>query len=295
MFEQIFGNYLVEMDKITEDQLADVIAYDRSVCVKLGLIAVAQKLMTKEQADEVNRLQAIMDKKFGDIAVEKGYLTNDQVQNLLKEQGNVYMVFLQTLIDKEIMTLEEIEEALGTYQKKMGFTHIDMDALVSGDIDRTVSLFLPVGESLVKKHCAIAVRTFLRIIDSSAYVSKAYVTDCLSVDNAALQSLTGDYRITAAFAGKSDVLLGMADTFAGEEFETVNMDALDSVGEFTNCINGLFASEMSSAGVELDLQPPEFYETAAEITGSQFCVMPIYSSGKEINFIIAFDTDITVK
>lgn len=295
MFDQIFGNYLVETDRITKQQLADVIEHESSVRVKLGLIAVAEKLLTNEQADEINKLQAIMDKRFGDIAVEKGYLTDDQVGNLLKKQGNIYMVFVQTLIDKELMTLEQIDAALEDYQTKMGFTHSDMDDLVSGDVDRTVKLFLPSGEDLVERHCAVAIRTFLRIIDSSAYVSKAYVTDALAVDNLALQTLEGDHKITAVFAGKGDMLLGMASSFADEEFETVDMDALDAVGEFANCINGLFASEMSNEGVDLDMLPPAFYDTAVQISAGKLCVMPIHSGGKEINFIIVYDEDIIVK
>ena len=43
--------------------------------------------MTKEQADEVNQLQAMKDARFGDIAVEKGYLTDEQVGKLLKKTG----------------------------------------------------------------------------------------------------------------------------------------------------------------------------------------------------------------
>lgn len=295
MFDQIFGNYLVEAGKITKDQLADVIAYESTVRVKLGLIAVAEKLLTMEQADEVNQLQAIMDKRFGDIAVEKGYLTSDQVENLLKKQGNIYMIFVQTLIDKQIMTLEEIDKALEEYQSKMGFAHSDMDALVSGDIDRTVKLFLPTEEELVEKHCAVAVRTFLRIIDSSAYVSKAYVTDSIKADNLAMQTLQGDHTITAAFVGRGDALLQTAGAFAKEEFDTVDMDALDSIGEFTNCINGLFAVEMGNEGTDLDMLPPEFFESATEITGKKLCVMPIHSKEKEILFVIAFHEDIIVK
>lgn len=59
MFDQIFGNYLVKTGRITKEQLSDVIESESKVRVKLGLIAVAEKLMTTEQADEVNNLQAI--------------------------------------------------------------------------------------------------------------------------------------------------------------------------------------------------------------------------------------------
>lgn len=295
MFDQIFGNFLVETGKITKQQLADVIAFEGTVRVKLGLIAVAEKLLTEVQANEINQLQAIMDKRFGDIAVEKGYLTNDQVENLLKKQGNIYMIFVQTLIDKQLMTLEEIDKALEEYQAKMGFAHSDMDALVSGDVDRTVKLFLPTEEELVERHCAVAIRTFLRIIDSSAYVSKAYVTDSIQADKLAMQSLQGDHAITAAFVGKGDALLSTANTFANEEFETVDMDALDAIGEFTNCINGLFAVEMGNEGIDLDMLPPQFFDNATEITGNKLCVMPIHSKEKVILFVIAYHEEINVK
>ncbi len=295
MFDQIFGNYLVETGKITSSQLEEIITIEGSVRVKLGLIAVAEKLMTTAQADEVNKLQAIMDKRFGDIAVEKGYLTDEQVSNLLKKQGNIYMVFVQTITDKGYMTLDEIDEALSSYQKDNGFTHSDMDALVSGDVDRVVHLFLPDNEELVAKHCAIVVRTFLRILDSTAYVSKAYMTDSIKMDNLAMQMLQGDHKITTGFVGCGNDLLSIACPFADEEFETVDLDALDAVGEFVNCVNGLFASEMSTEGVDVDMLPPEFFENGGELSGEQFCVMPIHVKGKEIKFIISFDKDIAVK
>lgn len=295
MFDQIFGNYLVASGTITEEQFRDVLESEGKIRVKLGLIAVAEKLMTEEQAEEVNKLQAIMDRRFGDIAVEKGYLSDDQVTRLLKKQGNIYMIFVQTLIDKEYMTLEEIDTALNTYQEEQGFTHSDMDALVSGDVDRTVRLFLPANTELCDKHCGIAIRTFLRIINSGAYVSKAYFVDELKADKLAMQALEGDYKIVSGFAGAGDDLLAVANPFAGEEFETVDLDALDAVGEFTNCINGLFASEMSGEGVELDMLPPVFYENAVTITGNQFCVFPIHVDGKEIKFVLSIDADVEVK
>ena len=213
----------------------------------------------------------------------------------LKKQGNIYMVFVQTLIDKGYMTLEEIDAALNKYQEEQGFTHSDMDALVSGDVDRTVQLFLPANTELCDKHCGIAIRTFIRIINSSAYVSKAYLVDELAADKFAMQALEGDHKMVSGFVGAGDDLLAVANPFAGEEFETVDMDALDAVGEFTNCINGLFASEMSGEGVDLDMLPPVFYENPVTISGNQFCVFPIHVDGKEIKFVLAIDTDIEVK
>lgn len=294
MFDQIFGNYLVETGEISLKQMIDGISSARNTRVKLGTIAIAEKMMTPEQAEEVNHLQTVMDCRFGDIAIEKGYLTDEQVGNLLKKQGNPYMALIESLISLQCVTYEKIEACLKKYQEQNGFSNSDMDDLISCDIDRVVRLFLPSNEDLADRHCALAIRTLTRIINSGAYVSKAYLTDELPVDNLALQKLQGDHQITTAFAGSKNALLSIACPFADEEFETVDLDALDAVGEFINCINGLFASEVSKENMDLDMLPPEFYEKATSVKGNQFCVFPITIGNNSFCFIQAIDSTITI-
>ena len=174
MINQLFGNYLVKTGALTRDQLERAFETQKKVRVKLGLIAVTEKLMTLEQSEEVNKLQAVMDKRFGDIAVEKGYLTDDQVGRLLGLQGNQYLTFAQAVTDNGFMTLKEFENAFVEYQKALAFTATDMESLKSGDSDRIVPLFLPDDvEDLQKEHILIAVRTLLRLIDSDAYNVRA--------------------------------------------------------------------------------------------------------------------------
>ena len=84
MIASIVGNYLKDVGLLSEEQLYDLLGEHRKVRAKLGIIAVAEGLMTQEEAERVNRLQAIMDMRFGDIAVEEGYLTEGQVETLLK-------------------------------------------------------------------------------------------------------------------------------------------------------------------------------------------------------------------
>ena len=49
MVDYILGNYLVDSGKLTEEQLKDTLDKQDSVRVKLGLIAVAEGMMTLEQ------------------------------------------------------------------------------------------------------------------------------------------------------------------------------------------------------------------------------------------------------
>ena len=98
MFGQLFGKYLVKENILDEETLNKILSAQLQIRVKLGVIAVADKLLTTEQADEINRIQQQEDKRFGDIAIEKGWLTDAQISELLEKQGNPYMQFYRSLL-----------------------------------------------------------------------------------------------------------------------------------------------------------------------------------------------------
>lgn len=292
MINRLFGNYLVESGKITQAQLEEVIATQKKVRVKLGLIAVAEKLMTPEQADEVNHLQAIMDKRYGDIAVEKGYLTDEQVGRLLGLQGNAYLTFIQALDDCKYMTPEEADIALAEYQKANSFTATDMDALKSGDADRIVPLFLPAEcTGLQAELVQGAVRALIRLIDSDTYVLKGAVVNAFESDRFALQNLNGDHVATLSFAADGDSLKAIADVYGQEDFATVDLDALDAVGEFINCVNGMFSTKLSGT-CNMDMLPPSYKDARSVAKAEKICILPVCVNGKIVNMLTAFDETI---
>ena len=287
MIGRLLGSYLVKEGKLTQSQLDTVFETMQKVRVKLGIIAISEKMMTAEQTDEVNRLQAIMDKRFGDIAVEKGYLTSEQVSRLLGMQGNQYLSFVQSAVDNEFLTVKEIEDALAAYQKENGFTSSDMEALKSGESDRIVPLFLP--QNMVEyqtEHILICIRTLIRLIDSDIYVEKGSFTDYLDADYFSMQSLDGDNKASLAFTAEGKGILGLADAFAGENFDVVDEDSLDSVAEFINCVNGLFATNVNSR-FSIDMLPPEYKASSVKFTG-KLLVLPVYVKGNKINLVSTF-------
>lgn len=292
MINRLFGNYLVKTGKITQEQLEEVIATQKKVRVKLGLIAVAEKLMTPEQADEVNHLQAIMDKRYGDIAVEKGYLTDEQVGRLLGLQGNAYLTFIQALDDCKYMTPEEADAALAEYQKDNSFTATDMDALKSGDADRIVPLFLPVDcTGLQAELVQGAVRALIRLIDADTYVLKGCMVEAFSADRFALQDMEGDHVATLSFAADGDDLKAIADVYGQEDFAQVDLDALDAVGEFINCVNGMFSTKLSGT-CNMDMLPPSYKDARSTAKAGKICVLPVCVNGKVVNMLISFDETI---
>lgn len=294
MFGQYFGHYLVEKNKISQSQLEIVLEQQKSSRAKLGLIAVAEKLLTTKQADDVNELQKQMDRRFGDIAIEKGYLLTEEVNYLLNLQGNPYLKFIQVLSDKNLMTMDEIEECLESYKKDKDLSDSDLDALKSGDIDRIIPVFVNAEDTLDSECISLAIRNIIRFINNDIMLMKAYKTSDYSFGNLAFQNMVGDHMIFVGFACKDKELLSLANPFAKEEFTQMDEDAFDSVCEFINCTNGLFASKLSLENVHIDMTPPLFYSNKVLASTGDIYVVPVVIDGKQSDLLVAFNNKVEI-
>lgn len=295
MFSQIFGRFLVGRNLISAQMLEEVLEYQKKVRVKMGLIAVAEKLLTEEQAEKINRRQAQEDKRFGDIAVEQGYLTENQVERLLKLQGNPYLVFVQSMTEKGIMTLDKIEAAMEEYQKAAGFTATDMEDLKSGDADRIVPLFVKSDNKRAQELAGVTIRTIIRLIDREIGIDVSEEMEGYAFEDIAIQDVKGEHSITLGMAGEEKGLLTVADIFAKEEFAEMDIYAFDSVCEFINCVNGLYASALSVEGVQVDMLPPTYYQRGRITAAEKILVIPVYIKNRKVEILIAVDTNLSVQ
>lgn len=292
MVASIIGNYLVSKGWLSPEQLLDLMKEQQRVRVKLGLIAVSEGLMTQEEANRVNSLQLVMDMRFGDIAVKKGYLTQEQVESLLAKQENAYLTFAQALEDLQLMSIEQLEQYMVDFCYENNFTMEDIEVIKSDNLDRILPLYLPFNSEKYLLLVGTAVRALMRCLDNDLYVGKAYLADKLVAANGAVQKLAGKTPVTCAMTGRRNDLLYAASVFGQEDFPEVNEDALDAIGELLNCIDGLYASAVSSRDDSLELTPPEFKVGIQGIEGKEMLVVPIYIRGISINFSAAIGSDI---
>lgn len=294
MFDRILGRFLVDSQCITEEHLQEVMKTQDSIRVKLGVIAVSEKLMSIAQTDEINVLQASMDKRFGDLAVEKGYLTEAQVSRLLSLQGNEYLIFIQTLIDKGFMNMQEIESALEEYQKSNGFMESEINALKSGDIDRIVPIFLLMDNILCRKLFVLGVKTIYRLVDNHVTIGKSYMLDSLEAETIGFQKLVGMHEVFTGIAGKAESIKKIAIAYTKEEFIETNDDALDAVCELINCVNGILATDLSRERVGVELEPPIYSDLRQVISGEELYVLPLVVCGENIELIVSANQAVTV-
>jgi hypothetical protein len=261
--------------------------YMRANRVKLGLIAETEGLLTRQQSDELNHLQMQSDKRFGDLAIEKGYLTESDISHLLQLQGNPYLIFVQALEENHILERDEILKLVSEFQQEKGYTNTTLEAMKSADFDRLLPAFADGASEETLSLMALALRNIVRFVSSYVRIDEATQATQYSAKYIACQKTTGAYEGLLGFGSDDDEsILAIADGYAGEYFETADEDALDSVCEFTNCINGLYATELSYNEISIDMLPPEFMFDQSITDSDGFYILPVYITGKKTDLII---------
>ncbi|MBR4184074.1 MAG: response regulator [Lachnospiraceae bacterium] len=293
MFGQLFGRYLVEKSVIKEDAYRMILDKQLSVRVKLGTIAVADGLLTEEQVEEINSLQRQLDKRFGDIAIEKGLLTQDQMEGLLSKQGDSYMQFVQLLTETTGLNTKDVDMLLKAFQKDSGFSDDELEALKSDDIDRLMPLFVVTSKPYIRELASLVVRNIMRFVTRDYYIGKASHVKELPYAHLAYQELAGDASVFVAVAEESDNggFLRVANGFSHSEMDHVTYDVYDAVGEFINVTAGIFATELSKNGTNVDMEPPLGFKGQKAV--GDFYVLPLYIEDKRTDLIIAVNSDFT--
>jgi len=284
MFFRVFGNYLKEKNLLDDKQIDALMKYRRENRVKLGMLAVEQGLMTAEQAEEVNRLQAMQDKRFGEIAIEKGYLTAVDMEQLIAKQGNPYFLFLQAVQEKGFLSKDTVTGMLLTYRDERGLTNEDLVVIKCGTVDAVADVLLSAENAYAEGLIKLAVRNLVRFISSDIWFERIVRTEKLEATQMASQKIVAATPMQLGLVSKNDELLELACIYGREEFDSLDADAYDAVCEFINCNNGLYVRNHSTLTDELELLPPTF-ENDAVVEGEIY-LLTVRVNDKEITVFV---------
>jgi len=170
----------------------------------------------------------------------------------------------------------------------------DLDAIKSGDIDRIVPVFVDTDEEFVGECISLTLRNLIRFINNDIILKKAYKVQEYSFGALASQKMIGDHELFVGFASKDKELLTIANPFAKEKFTEINEDAFDSVCEFINCTNGLYASKLSHEDIHIDMTPPLFYSGMTISSKGDICVVPVIINGEQADLVVAVDRQLGI-
>lgn len=288
MFTQYFGQYLFNKGILSADQLCDLLAYEQSTHVKLGVLALNSGLMTAAQIEEVHELQRTMDRRFGEIALSKGYLTQPQLDNLLSQQNSRHLGLNQAILDRNCLTLSQLETALENFKQDTGLSQGQLQALQSADIDQIVPLFLDFSQDEIGRlhydYVALLLKNIVRFLNDRPLLSRPVPLPKQPEGWIISQQAVGDHTLSTALVLNDSSLIDLATRFSQEEISQVDDLAKDSVAEFLNLHNGIFLINMSDRGLELDLKPQTTQVCSASVSGYR---IPITLTSGSIELVLS--------
>ncbi|MFG6367155.1 MAG: chemotaxis protein CheX [Lachnospiraceae bacterium] len=279
MINRLFGNYLVNKQMITQEQLDELLPVQKDFKAEVETIAVINKVLTSAATHELLERIDKENERFGETAVEAGYITDDKLDEILSYQSNTFMRFVQSLLDKGMIRLEQINPCLDEFQQIGGYSDIVMEALIHDDLEQCVDAFVPLKAKRLKEYTLTFVQTVRRLIDGDMYLEKAYTASSLQLDKYACQMISGDMHMKVYISAPDDGLLAIANYFTEDTYNTVDEDALDNVGEFINCVNGLFATNLSYEDFLIDMNSPEYSAEGPFVSNEKLYIIPVHANG----------------
>jgi CheY-specific phosphatase CheX len=286
MLNRLFGNYLVEKETITKEQLDKLLPVPKDFKAEVETIAVITKVLSAKSALDILEQIDKTSERFGEKAIEEGILSDEKLDDILTYQSNGFMKFVQCLLNDGYISLQQVNSLLDDFQTAGGYSPSQMSALIHDDIEQCVNIFVPLKSPVLKALTLTVVQTIKRLIDSDMYLDKAYTARSLQLDKYACQMIIGDMRMKVYITAPGNELLGIANYFTGDVYENVNDDALDNVGEFINCINGLFATNLSYGDMSLDMNSPEYSMEGPFISNEKMYIIPVHANGCSFKVVI---------
>lgn len=297
MFSQYFGQYLLNQGFITPAQLSDALTQERTTRVKIGILAINAGYLTVPQVEKIHALQQTHDKKFGEIAVAEDLLTVAQVETLLEKQNRRYLNLCQTLVDKRYLSLDRLEVVMNKYKEDAQLSDKQVNALQHADYEEIVRLFFDFSqtgpyEEVLYDYVALFLRSIVRLLDDQPVANHAASGINLRPTDGWItsQDFVGGLGFKTGIVMNEKTLLEVARRFSGELLDSVDELAKDSVAEFLNVTNGIFAVNMSDNSLELDLLPQKTEKYDGDSLPTKYYCVAIDLSFGEISLIIGLNS-----
>lgn len=291
MYTQFLGNYLLNKGYVTSEQLIDALQYQKTVNLKLGVLAIHAGYMTANEVEQIHIMQTHQTKKFGELAIENGFMTQEQLTDLLSSQKPDYLLLSQALVDKGYMTTSQFEKARLEYQTEYKLTELDFVDEQNDKLVKMIQSFYNIKDikdsSLYAQYITILFNNIIRFIGKDFTPHQAAKITVYPTKNCICQKITGEFSPQTALDMDEKSFIAFASRYAGEQFTDNDEYVQASIEDFINLNNGLYIVNLSyEASLELSLEPPVSRHSDKLDDAKEFIRLPITFPFGTINFII---------
>lgn len=290
MFTQLFGNYLLQKEIVTKDQLMDAIKQSASSHIKVGSLAIHSGYMTPEQVERVYIIQTHEDILFGQIAIREGYLNDEQLDEILRQQTPSYLKVGQALVEKNIITSSEFDALVHQYQSETAIPSLHSVEKQSDEFKQMINglcSYAPIDQSgKMVAYLQLLFNNLIRFVGADFTPLNIVPLNDYQTCYASNQKITGEFNIEVALDTDARAGIAFASRYAGEDFAEFDEYCQASLDDFLNLHNGLYLVNLSNFhGIELTLNPPrEINQTSYSPSGNTFFLPIVFTFGT-VNFL----------
>ena len=271
-----FAQYLLNTGVIRPDEAPDFLARSLEAKPSPALLALREGFVSAGQLANLARTA-----DFIDEARRQNILTEAQIKHLGQVIPEDDLRFSQVLLDEGRLSFPRLEKLFA-------------DSAAAPDIIRA-SVRRLAGENLRTEaesyadFVEIFLRSFIRFMDTPAVIDpRPPILGDTDRSYIVSQRLTGDLPMTTGIAVRGRVFLEMARRYSHEDLDEADELAADSLTEFLNVVNGLFAVDMARQDRDVDLEAPRI-ESNSLPSGGQQLLLRIHAAFGSFLLIAAAD------
>ena len=288
MVEYLICDYLTEKGAITAVQAEEALEKFRKGDIKLGAIALNEKLLTENQIARIHEMQKNVDKKFGEIAVEQKDMSEEELVALIKKQRECVAGILDILVAEGYMSKEKLDEEIENLKRDFDITDDEMKLVMNDDVDMIASLLINTGDFYTNYYLSIALKFITRFLGNKNRIGRTKKVSGYECERAVMQKIcTQKSNYAIGFAGTRDALHTLTDSL--ESFEASNgIDGryLQLVG-FINCISCIFECGIMRESEINSHSKAKLYKSAEIDFRENGFVLPVTLRGTDIDIIVA--------
>ena len=247
---------------------------------QLPVLAMQHKLLKAGQLEEFAGLSTA---KFKAAVEEKGLLTKVQIKNLQDMPADDDLRFAQVMLDKKVAGYTELEKLITEWSSSVSPLQEAVGRAAGQEVEKELGDY--------SDYVEVFVHTFMRFMGGQTVVDpdrQTAVPKTAEPTHMVSQRLSGDRAFVVGIVAQDDVFLELARHYSKEELVWLNPLAEDSMEEFLNVVNGLYAVELSKRDLEIDLELPHTVKNTLPMGNLQL-TMRLFSAFGDFSLVLSSD------
>lgn len=286
MIPKFFGQYLLERDTVSKDQLIEAIKYQQSKVLKLGEIALMKGYLTDKQIAQIHNEQRRTDMMFGELAIKMKLLSETQLGEIMTIQKNSHIYLGEALVALGYLNTEQLDKELAAFKEEQKAVP-PIEVMIAEDIENKETVTISVD---------VSIKMMRRIGDMLSKMGQLrYETDKMkNLGVASTIRFKGDLNFTYILNATWNVAHQVARKTFKNDTLPFDMELIaDTMSEFVNVVCGNVKAKALESGKRLEIVPPVTYmdEKDKDIpleAGQQAIVVPTFTPIGEIEIALVF-------